>query len=235
MSFLQDKLVSPLPSNISALVSASSVNNRGAIVGEAKTFAFQSVPYKAVPVTSANMLVNLGQLGESPTYIGSIPPSLSVTYLDELGQPYTGGTVLQTYNVSVGRLELVPPTTVTGPYRMYLRCSGQLIPGYPGPRYLNKLYPPMNEPAAGPDTVFLPYSGPSSTGGDPALLMFAGDVDSSGEVDAADIDIVISKFGTVNGGPGWQGDIDVDGTGEIDAADIDLVISNFGLVDDPLP
>ncbi|MBL8059371.1 MAG: S8 family serine peptidase [Chthonomonas sp.] len=235
MSFLRDKLVSPLPSNILALVSALSVNNRGVIVGEARTFGFQSVPFKAVPVTSANMLVNLGQLGESPTYIGSIPPSLSVTYLNDLGQPYTGGTVLQTYNVSVGRLELVPPPSVTGPYRMYLRCSGALIPGYPGPRYLNKLYPPMNEPAAGPDTVFLPYSGPSPTGADPALLMFAGDVDSSGEVDAADIDVIISKFGTVDGGPGWQGDVDVDGTGEIDAADIDLVISNFGLVDDPLP
>ncbi len=54
-----------------------------------------------------------------------------------------------------------------------------------------------------------------------------GDIDSSGEVDAADIDQVIAFFGTT--GSVIQ---DVDGSLEVDAADIDIVIANFGAVDD---
>ncbi len=54
-----------------------------------------------------------------------------------------------------------------------------------------------------------------------------GDVDDSGEVDAADIDIVIANFGSTL-------DItsDVDVSGEVDAADIDIVIANFGGTND---
>ncbi len=58
-----------------------------------------------------------------------------------------------------------------------------------------------------------------------------GDVDGSGEVDAADIDVVISLFGTVSGDPNYDIDADVDGSQEVDAADIDIVIANFGGVD----
>ncbi len=54
-----------------------------------------------------------------------------------------------------------------------------------------------------------------------------GDVDHSGEVDAADIDAVIAAFGAVGDNPA-----DVDGSLEIDAADIDIVIAHFGSVDD---
>jgi hypothetical protein len=54
-----------------------------------------------------------------------------------------------------------------------------------------------------------------------------GDVDNSGEVDAADIDAVIGNFG----GVGDSVQEDCDGSGEVDAADIDLVIANFGGVD----
>lgn len=55
-------------------------------------------------------------------------------------------------------------------------------------------------------------------------LPITGDVDGSGEVDAADIDMVIAAFGSMTP------DIpeDVDGSGEVDAVDIDIVISNFG-------
>lgn len=56
--------------------------------------------------------------------------------------------------------------------------------------------------------------------------MANGDVDLSGEVDAADIDLVIAAFGGSSPMP------DVDGTGEVDAADIDVVIANFGAVGD---
>ncbi len=56
-----------------------------------------------------------------------------------------------------------------------------------------------------------------------------GDVDGSGEVDAADIDGVIAAFGGSTNGPTiWP---DVDFSGEVDAADIDIVIANFGGTD----
>ncbi len=57
-----------------------------------------------------------------------------------------------------------------------------------------------------------------------------GDVDQTGEVDAADIDEVIADFGG-SGGAGYPY-TDTDGSGEVDAGDIDIVIGNFGSVDD---
>ncbi len=54
-----------------------------------------------------------------------------------------------------------------------------------------------------------------------------GDVDGSGEVDAADIDQVIADFGAT----GSERVSDVDRSLEVDAADIDIVIANFGSVD----
>ncbi len=54
-----------------------------------------------------------------------------------------------------------------------------------------------------------------------------GDVDNSGEVDAADIDEVIADFGITTNDPS-----DVDVSGEVDAADIDIVIANFGGTND---
>ena len=55
-------------------------------------------------------------------------------------------------------------------------------------------------------------------------LPLPSDVNRSDEVDAADIDSVISQFGSIT--PGIAED--VDGSGEVDAADIDMVIGNFG-------
>ena len=63
------------------------------------------------------------------------------------------------------------------------------------------------------------------------FVMSNGDVDGTGEVDAADIDFVILNFGSLFPGPGPE-DSDVDGSGEVDAADIDVVIANFGNLDD---
>lgn len=60
------------------------------------------------------------------------------------------------------------------------------------------------------------------------VSMVNGDVDSSGEVDAVDIDIVIADFG----GTAWGAVTDVDLSGEVDAVDIDIVIANFGAVDE---
>ena len=64
-----------------------------------------------------------------------------------------------------------------------------------------------------------------------STVLFNGDVDKSGEVDAADIDEVIASFGQSFPGSG-NADADVDVSGEVDAADIDIVISNFGRMDD---
>ncbi len=58
------------------------------------------------------------------------------------------------------------------------------------------------------------------------LTLRNGDVDNSGEVDAADIDAVIAMFGSTG-----QPVEDVDMSGEVDAADIDIVIANFGETD----
>ena len=58
-----------------------------------------------------------------------------------------------------------------------------------------------------------------------------GDCDRSGEIDAADIDLVIANFGGVEGSSGFVPAGDPDGSGEVDAADIDLVIAGFGGVD----
>ncbi len=57
-----------------------------------------------------------------------------------------------------------------------------------------------------------------------------GDVDNSGEVDAGDIDLVISQFGQNFPGGLGNGFTDVDCSGEVDAGDIDIVIANFGAV-----
>ena len=58
-----------------------------------------------------------------------------------------------------------------------------------------------------------------------------GDSDNSGEVDAADIDLVIAAFGALVGNGNYSVSVDVDGSGEVDAADIDVVIANFGELD----
>ena len=59
------------------------------------------------------------------------------------------------------------------------------------------------------------------------VALVNGDVDGTGEVDAADLDQVIAAFG--NMGDNVE---DVDVNDEVDAADIDIVIGNFGNVDD---
>ncbi len=54
-----------------------------------------------------------------------------------------------------------------------------------------------------------------------------GDIDESGEVDAADIDAVIAVFGDLT-----DRNEDCDVSAEVDAADIDIVIANFGFDDE---
>lgn len=63
------------------------------------------------------------------------------------------------------------------------------------------------------------------------VVMVNGDVDTSGEVDAADIDQTIADFGQMWPGGTGNPNSDVDASGEVDAADIDVVIANFGAGD----
>ncbi len=64
------------------------------------------------------------------------------------------------------------------------------------------------------------------------LTLTNGDVDGSGEVDAADIDIVISRLGTTVTSANWLDTADLNGSGEVDVADIDISIRSFGAVGD---
>lgn len=223
-----------LPPSVTSLEVAFDVNNVGQIVVRGDSALSRKVAMVANPVDTPGLAVSLGQLGSSPTYIGSIPPTLSVTFTDTNGTPYSGATVQLGYASSIGRLSLTPPAAVTGNYRIYMRCNSTAIPGYTGTPFLSRLYPPIGTPAVPRDAFYLPYNSSTSYDNQPILELYAGDVDQSGEIDAADIDAVIATFGMVNGDPGF-GPTDVDGTGEIDAADIDLVIANFGLVGDPEP
>ncbi len=69
----------------------------------------------------------------------------------------------------------------------------------------------------------------------PDVQLDLGDVDMSGEVDAADIDLLIANFGQIIGTQSWNPNWDVDSTGQIDAADIDVVIASFGSSGDRMP
>ncbi len=74
-------------------------------------------------------------------------------------------------------------------------------------------------------TVTISTTGPSGL----LISLPNGDPDGSGEVDAADIDLIIANFGlgTTEAILG-----DLDGSGEVDAADIDIAIANFGETSD---
>ncbi|MBL8061090.1 MAG: WD40 repeat domain-containing protein [Chthonomonas sp.] len=94
--------------------------------------------------------------------------------------------------------------------------SGSVSVQFEGAHFLRKSVP-------------LTLSGTDMSLGSVALAN--GDADDSGEVDAADIDQIISDFGDV-----WPGGIgnpwsDLDCNGEVDAGDIDLAIANFGQSD----
>ncbi|MBL8059307.1 MAG: hypothetical protein JNK63_01165 [Chthonomonas sp.] len=62
------------------------------------------------------------------------------------------------------------------------------------------------------------------------VLLPNGDPDQSQEVDASDIDLVISNFGSLTTSA-TSGDLN--GSGEVDASDIDVCIGNFGQTGQP--
>lgn len=70
----------------------------------------------------------------------------------------------------------------------------------------------------------------STSPGNLVTLLPNGDPDQSGEVDAVDIDLVISNFGATTTSAVLG---DLDGSGEVDAVDIDITIANFGQTGTP--
>lgn len=118
-----------------------------------------------------------------------------------------------------------------------LVAAGKFTAGDPEPTYAIDVPYTVNGPCTltFDGSSFLKASGTVTLNGSTlnlsGPLMFNGDVDKSGEVDAVDIDLVIAGFGDTFPGPG-DPDTDVDVSGEVDAVDIDIVISNFGRVDE---
>jgi len=234
--YLHNLLTEPLPPDIAIIDSVTGISDSGDLVGYGRLNLPGQPQFSFVAWRDDNptFAVSLGQIGETPTYIGSIPPSLSVTFTNPDGTAIPNTTVQLNYSGTSGRVALDLPASVTGSYRMYLQCNSNAIPSYVGPNFLSRIYPPLSESPLPIDTTYAPLRGPL-VNGHPVFELFAGDADGSGEIDAADIDLEIAHFGTVSGGPGFEEQFDLDGSGEVDAADIDRVIENFGLVSDPEP
>ncbi len=139
-------------------------------------------------------------------WMGTIPSTVPVTFLDGAGNPYPGGSVNAAVTPGTGAYSVEAPPTVTGSYRLRFNLGAHLLKTVPSPAS-----PASTDLFAAQGTVNL----------------INGDPDRSGEVDAADIDLAIANFGNVGGLPTGG---DVDGSGEVDAADIDVIIANFGSV-----
>lgn len=90
----------------------------------------------------------------------------------------------------------------------------------------------------GRSAAFSVTSGVPTFAGDVELL--EGDIDGSGEVDAADIDLITACFGLTPSDDEWNDDslgilgqlADLDGSEEVDAADMDVALATFGEVDE---
>ncbi len=123
---------------------------------------------------------------------------------------YEGDNLVQSRSVvpaSNGTWSYSFPTDLRGNYTLYASTGGFLRQGRP-----------------------IALSSTNVSGMDFTLVN--GDVDMSGEIDAADIDLVISGFGSQPSDPNYIPFTDVDHSLEVDAADIDIVIGNFGSISD---
>ncbi len=155
------------------------------------------------------------------------------------GQDFTGDLTLQNVGAmagtrTIGYVAKSGTTVVT---------SGTVVVGVDAPSAVFTVVLPNQLPASISNPIDIEFDGSSflkkritvSVPGDAvpvaipvgSISLINGDVDNSGEVDAADIDAVIAAFGATD-----LGDTDVDVSGEVDAADIDIVIANFGATDE---
>ncbi len=167
---------------------------------QAQNVWVDEVSVRAYPVGSLQILPKLGDI-VNPAAIATVPFSVSLV-------PTGGNTnsAVSAFTVSAsaaGEINVQMATDVRGSYDLIID----------GGSWLKKRVA-VNITDHGTFEV--------------AANMQNGDVDGSGEVDAADIDLVISNFGQTGVGP-TSGDVDL--SDEVDAADIDIVIANFGGVD----
>lgn len=179
----------------------------------ATAVVYPSGAYKIHVITPTDVpsaQYNLGQLGENPSYVGTIPPVVAVQFRTPENVDI-GGPIILNYNSQTGRTPLTLPSGQSSPFRMYLKQPG----------YLGRLYPPLDQPAMAPDALSTPM-----------LELYQGDCDNDNEVGPGDFEIVVANFGTVVGDPGVNGSADADGDGEVGPGDFEIIVENFGLAGD---
>jgi hypothetical protein len=130
----------------------------------------------------------------------------------------TGSAAGKVITLEVWQGTTLVSTTLTtlnaaGQYSAGINVSGNYTVSAKGAPFLRKTSSVVNLAVGAPITI--------------NFSLQNGDVDGSGEVDAADIDQVIADFGAT----GSEKVTDVDRSNEVDAADIDVVIANFGGTD----
>ena len=136
-----------------------------------------------------------------PNWVGPVPAQVDLRLT-----PVDSGSLTNVNDVPVGPSGAISAAT---------QVRGRYLVSVGGAPFLRKNFAPVV--TIGHDGNDIPIN----------VTLISGDVDGSGEIDAADIDMVISQFGLTD-----PTVCDVDGSGEVDAADIDLVIGNFGQTGD---
>lgn len=202
---------------VPALTPAWDINESGDIA-LGKRDGSNVIPVKLTRDRNLTYVMNMGQLGASPTYIGTIPPVVAIQFANEAGVFLPGDPVLNPYDRDSGRITVGVPPEVGGTFRMRLMCNPIVTPGYTGAGYLSKIVPPLNQPGWPLDAF----------GRDPTALI-QGDCDSDNEIGPGDFEMVVAMFGTVDGEAGWDPRGDVDGDGEVGPSDFEIIVENFGL------
>ncbi len=182
------------------------------------------------------VLANLTGVYVAADYNDAVTPPQDVSYLDNERIVPSGIITLGDYIGNVSAHQIQTSLTSLSGTTTYLSTSVALTPSGAYTFIVPNTVPAGTYTLSADGSPFLKrkHNIGLPIGGGPVAVDFFlpnGDCDNSGEVDAADIDIVIAGFGLVAGAPGYSLSIDVDGSEEVDAADIDIVIANFGGVD----
>jgi hypothetical protein len=209
-----------LPGVFPELGQAWDITDKGDIVAT-RYLGLQLLPIILRRQRDLTYVMDLGQMGASPNYIGTIPPVVAVQFSDEAGVFSAQEPLIRAYDADQGRIFLDIPSSIGGSFRMRLQCNPLVTPGYDGCGYLSKIVPPLNEPAWPLDAF----------GQDPTTL-YQGDCDLDNEIGPGDFEIVVGAFGSVAGEDDWNPQADADGDGEIGPSDFEIIVENFGLAGD---
>lgn len=217
---LTDRMSVQPSSAIQFVAMPRDINERGDIAATGIQYAGNKKPLFLRRDRDVYLTLDLGQLGASPTYIGSIPPVVAVQYGNDAGV-FQPDVIMTPYQSGTGKLLLSVPRNNGGMFRVRLSCNSGQIPGYQGPGYLTKIFPPIGIQALPLDAI-----------GQETIELFQGDCDNDNEIGAGDFDFVVSHFGTVDGEPEWSPSADINGDGEVGSPDFDIVVENYGLSGD---